>query len=108
VWGLALGIASDAPGAYAADTAPAGMNASVMSSYRMLSDAGYVLGPLLLGLVAAAAGAPIALVLTGGLLYIAVVLFWRFAPETYRPGYTPDSPARELAFVNEGPAAPPH
>jgi len=107
VWGLALGIASDAPGAYAADTAPAGMNASVLSSYRMLSDAGYVLGPLLLGLVAAAAGAPIALVLTGGLLFIAAVLFWRFAPETYRPGYAPDLPGPELAFVNEGPAAPP-
>jgi MFS transporter, DHA1 family, multidrug resistance protein len=84
VWGFALGIASDAPGAYAADSAPPGMNAAVMSTYRMLSDAGYVLGPILLSVVASGAGAPVALALAGSLLAISAVLFACFAPETYR------------------------
>ena len=84
VWGFALGIASDAPGAYAADSAPPGMNAAVMSTYRMLSDAGYVLGPVLLGVIASTAGAPGALAVAGGLLVMSAVLFGRFAPETYR------------------------
>jgi MFS family permease len=84
VWGIALGITSDAPGAYCADTAPPGMNAAVMSTYRMLSDAGYVLGPLALGIIAGTIGAPIALVVAAALLFISAVLFGRFAPETYR------------------------
>ena len=83
IWGFALGITSDAPGAYAADTAPPGMNAAVMSTYRMLSDAGYVLGPVLLGLIASSAGAPVALAVAGALLVISAVLFGRLAPETY-------------------------
>jgi MFS family permease len=85
VWGFALGITSDAPGAYAADSAPTGMNAAVMSSYRMLSDAGYVLGPLVLGIVAGSFGAPSALTLAGSLLFGSAVLFGVFAPEGYRP-----------------------
>ena len=85
VWAFALGIASDAPGAYAADTAPPGMNAAVMSTYRMLSDGGYVLGPLVLGIVADAWGAPTALAVAGALLVASAVLFGRYAPEGYRP-----------------------
>jgi MFS family permease len=88
IWGFSLGITSDAPGAYAADTAPPGMNASVMSVYRMLSDAGYVLGPLVLGIVAGTAGAPLALAIAGSLLAVSAVLFGRFAPETYRRSMT--------------------
>ncbi|MDQ6670254.1 MAG: MFS transporter [Chloroflexota bacterium] len=85
VWAFALGVASDAPGAYAADTAPAGMNAAVMSTYRMLSDAGYVLGPLALGIIADGLGAPSALAAAGSLLGVSALLFLRFAPEGYRP-----------------------
>jgi DHA1 family multidrug resistance protein-like MFS transporter len=84
VWSLALGITSDAPGTYAADTAPPGMNAAVMSTYRMLSDAGYVLGPLALGVIAGTAGAPLALAVASALLLVSAGLFARFAPETYR------------------------
>jgi DHA1 family multidrug resistance protein-like MFS transporter len=83
-WSCALGIASDAPGAYAADTAPRGMNAAVMSTYRMLSDAGYVLGPLVLGIIADRFGPPSALALASALLIVAAVLFARWAPESYR------------------------
>jgi len=85
VWSIALGISSDAPGAYAADTAPPGMNAAVMSTYRMLSDAGYVLGPLALGLLTDRAGAPAALAVAGVLLVGSGVLFGLFAAERYRP-----------------------
>jgi MFS family permease len=82
VWSVALGVSSAAPAAYAADTAPAGMNAAVMSTYRMLSDAGYVIGPLVLGIVSDLAGAPSALALAGVLLGISALLFGRLAPET--------------------------
>jgi MFS family permease len=84
LWGLALGISSDVPGAYAADSASPGMNAAAMSTYRMLSDAGYVLGPLVLGLIVGGFGAPVALAVAGLLLLMSAVLFGRFAPETYR------------------------
>lgn len=84
VWSIASGISSDAPGAYAADSAPPGMNAAAMSSYRMLSDFGYVAGPLLLGFVADAAGADAALAGAAIGLTVIAALFARFAPETYR------------------------
>ena len=85
VWGVALGIASNAPTAYAADAAPPGMNAAVMSTYRMLSDAGYVLGPLALGIITDGFGAPAALAVAGSLLVLSALLFGRFAPAGYRP-----------------------
>src|SRR5256714_7437245 len=80
LWGFALGITSDAPGAYAADTAPPGMNAAVMSTYRMLSDAGYVLGPILLGIIATTAGAPVALALAGAGAPLSPPFVWTFLP----------------------------
>lgn len=83
VWSLALGISSDAPGAYAADMAPRGMNAAAMSSYRTLSDVGYVVGPLLLGFIADQLGAVVALAVTAVLLVAVGALFGRFAPETH-------------------------
>jgi MFS-type transporter involved in bile tolerance (Atg22 family) len=61
------------------------MNAAVMSTYRMLSDAGYVLGPLALGIIADGFGAPSALGVAGVLLILSAMLFGRFAPEGYRP-----------------------
>jgi len=83
VWSLALGISSDAPGAYAADMAPRGMNAAAMSSYRTLSDVGYVVGPLLLGFIADQLGAIVSLAVTALLLVAVGTLFARFAPETH-------------------------
>jgi MFS family permease len=82
VWSISLGISSAAPAANAADTAPPGMNAAVISTNRMLSDAGYVLGPLILGIVSDAAGAPAALSVAAALLALSAVLFGRLAPET--------------------------
>jgi fucose permease len=62
------------------------MNAAAMSTYRMLSDVGYVVGPLALGLVTDLFGARTALALAAVLLAVVATLFWRLAPETYRSG----------------------
>ncbi len=82
VWSLATGVSGAAPAAYAADVAPPGMNAAAMSTFRMLSDAGYVLGPLALGAITDLFGADVALATAAVLLTAVAVLFARFAPET--------------------------
>jgi DHA1 family multidrug resistance protein-like MFS transporter len=83
-WSLASGISGAAPGAYAADMAPSGMNAAAMSAYRMLSDSGYVAGPLLLGIIADLFGANVALASTSAMLLVVALLFARYAPDPYR------------------------
>jgi MFS family permease len=84
VWSLATGVSGAAPAAYAADVAPPGMNAAAMSTFRMLSDVGYVLGPLVLGAITDLFGADVALATTAVLLAAVAALFGRWAPETYR------------------------
>lgn len=86
VWSLATGVSGAAPAAYAADAAPPGMNAAAMSAFRMLSDAGYVLGPLALGLLTDLFGADVALATAAVLLTAVALLFAALAPETYRVG----------------------
>jgi multidrug resistance protein len=94
VWAVASGVGGAAPGAYAADMTPPGMAAAAMSSYRMLSETGYVAGPLLIGFAADLFGTNVALGLVAGFLVSAGAVFALLAPET-RPG-----PAR-------GPGQPP-
>ena len=86
VWGVASGLSAGAPAAYAADIAPAGMNAAAMSTYRMLGDVGYVLGPVALGFVADVFSVEVALAVAASLLVLVSLAFARFAPETSR-GY---------------------
>lgn len=88
LWGFAVGIGGSAPGAYAADLAPPGANGVTMGLYRTLADAGYVVGPALLGFLADAYGAGAALVTIGALFWIAGILFGLLAPET-RPRLAP-------------------
>ena len=83
-WGVSSGVSGAAPAAYAADVAPAGMNAAAMSTFRMLGDVGYVLGPLALGLVTDLFGLEAALAVAAILLALVGLAFARFAPETYR------------------------
>jgi MFS family permease len=83
-WSVAMGVSGAAPAAYAADAAPGGMNAAAMSTYRMLADLGYVIGPIALGLVADLAGADVALSGTAALLVAVALLFAGLAPETHR------------------------
>lgn len=85
-WSLAMGVSGAAPAAYAADAAPPGMNAAAISTYRMLSDLGYVVGPVALGMATDAAGPDAALAAAAVLLVGVGLLFARLAPETYRAG----------------------
>jgi DHA1 family multidrug resistance protein-like MFS transporter len=82
LWGISGGIAGAVPAAYAADMAPPGMNAITMSSYRMVSEFGYVVGPLLLGWIADLSGGEAALYTTAGFFALTSALFALFAPET--------------------------
>lgn len=83
-WGVAISVASAAPAAYAADSAPPGMNAGAMSTYRMAADFGYVVGPIALGLAADLVGAKTALLASAVALAIMGAAFALFAPETRR------------------------
>jgi MFS family permease len=83
VWGVAISVGASAPAAYAADSAPAGMNATAMSIFRMFADAGYVIGPLALGVVVDYAGAGMALLIAAASMIVAGIAFAVGAPETY-------------------------
>jgi MFS family permease len=84
VWGVASSVGGAAPAAYAADCAPQGMNAAAMSLYRMTADAGYVIGPLGLGLITDGWGPIAALLVSATLLVLAGAAFALVAPESYR------------------------
>ena len=83
IWGVASAVGGAAPSAYAADSAPPGMNAAAISTFRMLGDLGYVIGPIMLGLVVDIYGARTALVLAAVLLMVVGACFGFLAPETY-------------------------
>ncbi len=82
IWGTAGGISSSAPAAYAADLAPPGRSAWLLSRYRTFADAGYVAGPLTLGFIATAVSPVAALWACAGLLVVAGATFAARAPET--------------------------
>jgi fucose permease len=54
-----------------------------MSTFRMLSDLGYVIGPIALGAVTDLAGIDAALTTAAALMLVMAALFARFAPESY-------------------------
>lgn len=83
VWGVATSVSAAAPAAFAAESAPAGMNAPAISSFRMLSDAGYVVGPIGLGLFVDFFGARPALLLASLMIIFTSLVFARYAPETH-------------------------
>jgi MFS family permease len=89
VWSAASGVSGAAPAAYAADVAPADMMAPTMGLYRALADAGYVIGPLTLGIVADSASPNAALGVTSALLISSALLFAFRAPETLIRRVTP-------------------
>jgi predicted MFS family arabinose efflux permease len=83
IWSCATGVAGAAPTAYAADVAPRGMTETTMSWYRSISDSGYVMGPLLLGVISDLISPEAALVFTAVLLVAAGTSFALRAPESY-------------------------
>ncbi len=84
VWGIAAAVTGAAPAAYAADNAPPGMNATAMSMYRALSDVGYVVGPIGLGVLSDLAGPKVALAFCAIAIGSVALAFLRYAPESYR------------------------
>lgn len=85
VWGIASAVTGAAPTAYAADNAPSGMNAAAISTYRALSDIGYVVGPIGLGLLADIASPHVALAACAVGITLVALAFAQWAPESYRP-----------------------
>jgi MFS transporter, DHA1 family, multidrug resistance protein len=83
VWGVASSVGGAAPATYAADSAPPGMNATAMSTFRMTADAGYVIGPLALGLIADLYGPVVSLLGAAALLLLVGAAFAILAPETH-------------------------
>jgi DHA1 family multidrug resistance protein-like MFS transporter len=83
VWGIAISAGGSAPAAYAADSAPPGMNAAAMSTFRMTSDLGYVIGPLALGFIADLYGPVTALLGGAAMLVLVGAAFAVVAPETH-------------------------
>lgn len=84
LWGVAAAVNGAAPAAYAADQAPHGMNAAAISGYRTISDVGYVVGPVMLGLLVDWQGAEASLLAAAALVGGIGLLFWRYAPEQWQ------------------------
>lgn len=84
IHGLGTGIVGPAPAAYVADIAPPGMRGVSMGLYRTFGDAGFVIGPVLLGGLADLAGFGFALAFDAIVLVSVALLFAVFARETLR------------------------
>lgn len=94
LWGFGSGISGPAPAAYVADLAPAEVRGPMYGIFRSVSDAGYIVGPLLLGSLIDHAGYAPPLLLTAALLATSGGLFWLFAPEFHQPARAPTPAAR--------------
>lgn len=84
IWSAAGGVSGAAPAAYAADIAPEGLTAPTMGLYRALADAGYVVGPLMLGIISDVRSPIAALAFTAVLLVGSGILFALRAPESLK------------------------
>ena len=84
LWGICASISGVAPAAYAGDTAPQGMNAAAMSTFRMMMDAGYVLGPFALGLAVDLVSSEFALLVSAVMMVLSGLAFAIWAPETHK------------------------
>ena len=84
-WSFAAALSIAAPAAYAADSAPPGKTAAAMSAYRMTADAGYVIGPIALGLLADLTSPAIAILAGSAVLIALGVVFAVASPE--KPGH---------------------
>lgn len=90
IHGIGSGIVGPAPAAYAADIAPPGMRGINMGLYRTFGDAGFVIGPVLLGGLADVAGFGWALTFDAMVVVSFALLFGIFARETLRRSPTPE------------------
>jgi predicted MFS family arabinose efflux permease len=83
LWGIASTVGSSAPTAYAADSAPPGMNAAAIGTFRAVGDAGYVIGPFALGAIVDIWGSLLALMIAAAAMALAGMIFALFAPESF-------------------------
>jgi MFS transporter, DHA1 family, multidrug resistance protein len=91
VLGVATGFAAVVPAAVVADVAPKGSSGTAVGAYRFAGDVGFVLGPLIGGAVADAAGFGSAFLVTAVPVVAALVLAIGM-PETLRKGRGPRMP----------------
>jgi MFS family permease len=84
VWSVATSISSSAPAAYVVDVAPPGRNAAAMTTFRMTADAGYILGPPGLGLLADVTSPSVALI-SGAVLLVLIGATFALATPNMRP-----------------------
>jgi MFS family permease len=89
IHGLGTGIVGPAPAAYAADIAPPEMRGVTMGLYRTFGDAGFVIGPVLLGSLADLTTFGWALTFDAAVLVGIALLFALFARETLRRPVVP-------------------
>jgi MFS family permease len=82
LWGLGAGMSGSISAIYATDRVKGEDYGSAMALYRMLSDIGYVIGPLLLGIVSQLYSIPTALTTTSIVVILCTIVFAKFSPET--------------------------
>ncbi|MBI1886521.1 MAG: MFS transporter [Chloroflexi bacterium] len=95
IHGLGTGLVGPAPAAYAADIAPAGQRGVSMGLYRTFGDAGFMVGPILLGGIADVTSLGWGLGADAVLLVGFALLFAVFAKETLRREEIVPVPASE-------------
>lgn len=84
LWGIATLVGGAAPAAYAGDSAPKGMNAAALSTFRMAGDAAYVLGPFAMGLMVDLWSTTTALLVGMAMTFAAGLAFAIWAPESHK------------------------
>jgi multidrug resistance protein len=83
VLGIGTGGAGQAPLALATDATADEPHGVSMGVYRLFGDIGFVIGPIVLGLVADGFGLSMPFYVMGLIIIVNVVLLWLFAKETY-------------------------
>jgi DHA1 family multidrug resistance protein-like MFS transporter len=96
VYGVVSSLAGPAPAAYAVDIAPPGLRGLGMGMFRSAGDVGFLVGPLLLGVIADRTTFDWALIADGVIMVVASLAFLlarettgRRAVEGARPAETP-------------------
>ncbi len=84
IYGAGTGVAGPAPAAYVADLARGRNYGATLGLFRTMSDAGFVLGPILLGWLSDLRSFSFALYVNAALLVIVGILFGIFAKEARR------------------------
>lgn len=86
ILGLGSGLAGPLPAAYAVETTGSVGRGLVMGTLRFCGDLGFMLGPVILGLIADAFGYREALITNATLMACLVIIFWLLAPASALAG----------------------